>query len=87
MTKDEILSMAREAGALFNEHYGSKRAQEQAKDRLVAFGTLVAAKAAQDEREACAQVLEKKSDEWSVLCDQTSSVLQRCAGSLRARGQ
>lgn len=44
MTRDDIITMAREAGALSNERYGTELAQEQCRQRLLAFAALVAEK-------------------------------------------
>lgn len=89
MTRDEVIAMAQEAG--FDLHYaGGEGIPPSAAvfgrctdEMLNRFAALVAAK----EREACAKVCEVKSDRWAAVDDEISSVLQSCAGSIRARGQ
>ena len=59
MSNDEIISMAREAGikvyAIVDTHLSDI-------DSLTAFAALVSARAAKDEREACAEVCESLGD-------------------------
>lgn len=62
MKQDEILEIARKAGALFNEENGTPRARAMVIERLERFAALVAAKAAEDERAACASLCEERED-------------------------
>lgn len=82
MNQEDILKMAREHAICT-----SADSKEFDHDGLLRFAALVAAKAAQDEREQCAKRCEEKSDYWLGLCNDTSDALQACAASLRARGR
>lgn len=95
MNQEDILKMAREAGF---QTWESKSQCSLGKvfvqpigwycnEELERFAAMVAEKAAQDEREACAKRCEEKSDYWLGQCDTTSAALQGCAISLRARGR
>lgn len=86
MTRDDIISMAREAGlghakgSGFGTHSGTHR-----------FARLVAAA----EREACAKVCEQQKDAWVDGSDQfgqpcpakVKATPASCAAAIRARGQ
>lgn len=86
MTKDDIIRMAREAGATpyTNRHYPDRPTHTFNPEQLERFAALVAAA----EREACAKVChdasvplpgELQSDaQWSALC---------LATTIRAKGQ
>lgn len=80
----ELLELAREAGALFNEDHGTPLAQEKARQRLLAFAALVAAK----EREACAQVCD--AEFWLATKRDGAAAgvaAGNCAADIRDRGQ
>jgi len=83
MTQDEIIEMARQAGAW--ETDTGELVKEDL--NLQAFAKLVAEK----EREACAKLLERtdlgglKSDVW--LQNYTATILDGYAKAIRARGQ
>ena len=75
MTADEIIAMAREAGAgLSSIAEPLERPWKLSQDELERFAALVAAK----EREACAQVCEKYG---------TSVTTKDCAAAIRARSK
>jgi hypothetical protein len=75
MTKEEILSMAREAGATpyTNRHYPDRQTNTFNPEQLGRFAALVAEK----EREACAKVCEQYKGYGGNLF----------APAIRARGQ
>ena len=80
---DEIISMAREAGikvyAIVDTHLSDI-------DSLSAFAALVSARAAKDEREACAKVCDVEAEYWRDLialgCAEASDI---CAPEIRSR--
>ena len=80
---DEIISMAREAGikvyAIVDTHLRDI-------DSLSAFAALVSARAAKDEREACAKVCDVEAEYWRDLlamgCAEASDI---CATEIRSR--
>ena len=95
MTRDEIIGMAREAGF---QTWESKSPCSEGKvfvqpigcfcnEELERFAALVAAKAAQDEREACAMVcsgiadsifaIDGEDDAMCAACDCEESILAR----------
>lgn len=77
MTKDDIIRMAKEAGLIGKEPNGFDRVNLiRAEAR---FAQLVAKKAAETEREACAKVVENTS--WSNWFQSD------CAAAIRARSQ
>lgn len=89
MNQEDILKMAREAGAAkFYPERQSKTVENYlvGQEFLERFAALVAEKAEQDAREAFAKRCEEKSDYWLGQCDTTSAALESCAISLRARG-
>ena len=93
MNQEDIIKMAREAGAGAMKTWNMRKESDPVtayrftEEAMERFAALVAAKAAQDEREACAKRCEEKSDYWLGLCNDTSDALQACAASLRARGR
>ena len=72
MTRDDIIRMAKEAGAFFDGDCSVYDMPEHCFER---FAALVAAA----EREACAKVCE----EWGAW----NNVAQDCAAAIRARGE
>jgi hypothetical protein len=78
MTQDDIIRMAREAGATFPGVGIWHRFDSP--ETLKRFANLVATRAAALEREACAKVCEAgvNSDKYPSLTD--------CAAAIRARG-
>jgi len=70
VTKDEIISMAREAGVLIPQHRNHI-------EELQRFAELVAAA----EREACAKVCESN---WTNVVERIYG--KECAAAIRARG-
>ena len=79
MTKDDISRMAREAG--MHDPMIFIGAYER-------FAKLVAAFAAEREREACAKVCETEADNPSCLWEEPGCwqhAAENCAGSIRAR--
>ena len=87
MTQDEIIAMAREAGLLpDNAHPAPEtRAMRQRSEAVQIFATLIAEKAAANEREACAQVCEgfKQGNSATYIDDDWADM---CAEAIRARG-
>lgn len=87
MDREDILKMAREAGMIVPS--GKYFAEHQ--ESAIRFATLVAAKAAQDEREACALICDQESAEWEDHSDikaaWVSSSLDDAADKIRARGE
>ena len=90
MTKDDIITMAREAGFTIGpatrEIYsapGGFRAE------LERFASLVASRVAAEEREACAKVLDHMADEMVREMEPSTAValVQSKAASIRARGR
>jgi len=78
MTQDEIIDMARQAGAV----YSNDHAVSLLDDEIIIFAKLVA----QHEREACANVCDKTANnpnEWAY----ERSTAERLATAIRARGQ
>ena len=94
MTRDEIIRMAREAGFPFTK-YGTLECDEDgeidADEMFERFAALVAAA----EREACAKVCEKISDEYdeneglkyAELRTDAATGGRDCAAAIRARGE
>jgi hypothetical protein len=90
VTPDEFLAMAKEAGMHANvgyiidgEHKPAITALKTSVpvEWLAHFAALVAAKAAADEREACAQVCDANKDNWS-----DGYAVEKCSAAIRARG-
>lgn len=83
MTKDEILSMAREHAICT-----SADSKEFDHDGLLRFAARVAAKAAQDEREACFDLCRQR---YAARVEggfpREASSARACADDIRARGQ
>ena len=79
MTQDEIIEMARQAGAHDNGH--EVRFVEP--KYLEAFAKLVAAK----EREACAKVCEEEGKLWLQAGCTDTKTFKLCATVIRARGE
>lgn len=75
MNRDEIISMAREAG------FVTHRDEWAFLERLERFAALVAAA----EREACAKASESQIDRW--VDDRARYAASECAAAIRARGQ
>ena len=85
MNQDEIIAMAKEAGAR-SEHWATRLFPAAqflfAPDELSRFAALVAAK----ERDACAQeCVEISVDYW--MGDAQFEAATRCCNAIRARGQ
>jgi hypothetical protein len=76
MTQDEIIEMARQAGASPDGKLWLMYAEE-----LESFTKLVAEKATAKEREACAKLCE------SLPMQQEIDVRDQCAAAIRARGE
>lgn len=92
MNQEEILKMAREAGAAkFYPDRQSKTVENYlvGQEFLERFAALVAAKAAQDEREACASVAD--AERWNDVYPEEKVIhdeaCQEIAAVIRARGQ
>ena len=79
MTQDEIIEMARQAGA------PSSSKSPSFVDFLERFAKLVDAKATAREREECATVCFKQMARW--IDDRARFVSSECAKAIRARGQ
>ena len=81
MTKDEIIQMAKDAGAIpIHKDYAQRALVGN--ENIERFAALVAEK----EREACAKVCE---NEWNEYCDEPSGyalAVKECAAAIRARG-
>jgi len=77
MTRDDIIRMAREAGAMFEHMSWVER------DLFPVFARF-AALVAEREREACAKVCEARHMGDNNREDQEA---KRCAAAIRARGQ
>jgi hypothetical protein len=75
MTKDEIIEMARQAGAV----YSNDHAVSLLDDEIIIFAKLVA----QHEREACAKICEREYDTGLLMAPESPSL----AAAIRARGQ
>ena len=84
MTRDDIIRMAREVGILdFRDEDGSEYVKDVLDD-LERFAVLVAAKAAEKEREACAKVVYSATD---YLHEEGDMILKELiATAIRARG-
>ena len=81
MTQDEIIRMAREAGAIKGEHTVLNHTWfELTADQLERFAALVAA----HEREACAKVCDGAVTKLPTL-EAADWVAQQCAAAIRAR--
>ena len=76
MTHDDIIRMAHEADCLDDQHYGTIWT-----NRLEHFAALVAAA----EREACAQVCDKRAADYRMGFEEKYEA-QACAYDIRARG-
>jgi hypothetical protein len=91
MTRDDIISMAREAGFEIglNEHGQSilnphTNDNEMLNDELKRFADLVAAA----EREACAEICDQQklvTPEW-IMDEHYNEAISHCAAAIRARG-
>ena len=87
---DEIISMAKEAGFEFYGQRWDNQGHEviyTAGDFAIArFAALVSARAAKDEREACAKVCDVEAEYWRDLlamgCAEASDI---CATEIRSR--
>lgn len=101
MTRDEIISLAREAGfehqsVVVGERPTAMLGRGQYLVEPVvkqSFGTghvevmeRFAALIAAKEREACAQVCEAKADRWASVSEETCNAMEACAVAIRARG-
>jgi hypothetical protein len=78
MTRDEIIRLAREAGAIVTGFHGRFVMYP---DGLEVFAALVVAA----EREACAQVCEETTAAWTEQDYNTGCM--DCADAIRARGE
>jgi hypothetical protein len=81
MTQDEIIEMARQAGAV----YSNDHAVSLLDDEIIIFAQLVA----QHEREACAKLADEQLMNTSALMSMPpkSSAAWDIANAIRARGQ
>jgi hypothetical protein len=85
--KDEILKMAKQAGAI-PIHKKPKDVALVGMENINAFVKLVAAQAAAKEREACANTCEKWNTRFTEGQQAVfSQVAQDCANAIRARGE
>lgn len=92
MNRDDIIRMAREAGA---KVIPDLDANEEPDDTCVALLTEFAALVAAAEREACANVCEEqRSIEWVtasmpalIRYEPANLMAEKCAAAIRARGQ
>jgi len=82
MTKEDIIRMAREAGAI-HIHGKPKEFAIVGNDSIKAFAALVAAA----EREACAKVCEQMPTHVDRHNAVTQASATDCAAAIRARGQ
>lgn len=94
MNREEILKMACESGfgSILHAEKDLPRTWVGVEpDRLIRFASLVAAKAAQDEREECALICDQESAEWEGHSDikaaWVSPSLDDAADKIRARGK
>ena len=78
MSNDDIMNIAREAGLVFNEDYGTVSAQKRHAERVIRFADRVAA----TEREACAKVCDFHDSPKAIW-----SPPRECAASIRSRNQ
>lgn len=78
MTRDEIISMAREAGLSIRGHYDETGSTPSELER---FAALVAAA----EREACAKVCDAQHD--AARTSTGAARANACANRIRARGE
>ena len=81
MTQDEIIEIARRAGAI----YSNDHAVSLLDDEIIIFAKLVA----QHEREACAKVCDSLEEQCEKLFvpDEKWPTPADCANIIRARGQ
>lgn len=82
MTRDDIIKLAREAGATFDHMTWVERDLAPVFER---FAALVAAAAKTEEREACAKVCDLETALWEENSDGQVS-LRSVAAVIRARG-
>jgi len=82
MTKEDIIRMAREAGAI-HIHGKPKEFAIVGNDSIKAFAALVAAA----EREACAKVCEQMPTHVDRHNAVTQASAKDCAAAIRARGE
>lgn len=81
MNQEHILKMAREAGIFVHERKQQARigldviTGEDSTAELMRFADLVAAKAAQDEREACAKLCEEFAASRPIACNKPSPLI------------
>lgn len=92
MNREDILNMAREADPDFDSDPEDMPFCLLGMDAVERFADLVAAKAAQDEREACAESLESMKTRYpsgipNDLERGYNAALRRAAAAIRARGQ
>ena len=78
MTRDDIIRMAKEAGAFFD---GDNSVYDMPEHCFERFAALVAAA----EREACAKVCDQLS--WKLNDDITRAAFTMAADTIRARGE
>jgi len=83
MTQDEIIEMARQAGASTMISKDSVEKALTSTAKIEAFAKLVAAK----EREACAKVCEEEGKLWSKAGCTDTQTFGLCATVIRARGE
>jgi len=83
MTQDEIIRMAREAGATpyTNRHYPDRPTYTFNVEQLKRFAELVAAAAKAEEREACAKAVEAEAYMFETL-----AAAKSLSAAIRARG-
>ena len=87
---DEIISMAKEAGFEFYgqrwDNQGHEVIYTTGDFAIARFAALVSARAAKDEREACAKVCDVEAEYWRDLialgCAEASDI---CATEIRSR--
>lgn len=87
MTRDEIIAAACEIGwdEMGSNLYGAAFDGAMALNALERFATIIERKAAEAEREACAQIVERNA----AACDNNAmlrDVLMSNAAAIRARG-
>ena len=85
--KDEVLKMARQAGASKLVTKGSIELGLTSTDKIIAFAKLVAAK----EREACAKVCDEYAIKHGLKGDDNSKaqgwMMMQCAAEIRLKGK